>query len=453
MIARLASFDTTTEQGRSDERHRRIFLTAGAAALSKVVSVGTALISIPLTLHYLGTERFGLWMTITSVIAMLGFADLGIGNGLMNAISEANGKDDIKAIRRYISSAFVILSSIAVVILIIFSFAYPFIPWASFFNVKSSLAIQESGLAVAVFMLCFALNIPAGIVQRTQMGLQKGFVANLWQMIGSVLGLIAVLSVIHFELGLPSLVGAMAGAPVLVAWFNGVLFFGKAQAEIRPNWTFVCREAMKKIAHTGFLFLALQIAVSIAFASDNIVISRVLGAEAVTQYAIPDKLFSIIPMLLGIILMPLWPAYGEAIARGDGPWIKKVFVRSLKISITISFVLALMLVVFADDILSIWVGHQVSPPFLLLLGLGVWKIFEGWGIAVAAFLNGANIVRLQAILAILMALTAIILKILLIASSGVAGVVWGTIIAYIIVIFAPLSFMLPKLLKQFKFMK
>jgi O-antigen/teichoic acid export membrane protein len=447
-FASFSSFDTSTEEGRSNERHRRIFLTAVASALAKVVSMATMLVSIPLTLHYLGTERFGLWMTISSVIAMLGFADLGIGNGLLNAISEAIGKDDHAAIRRYISSAFVILSGITLVILLAFSLIYSFVPWAHFFNVKSPLAMQESGVAVAVFMLCFALNIPAGIVQRTQMGLQMGFVANLWQMVGSVLGLIAVLLVIHFELGLPWLVGAMAGVPVLVASLNGMLFFGRVRFDIRPDWTLVCREAMKKIARTGFLFLVLQIAVSIAFASDNIVISRVLGAEAVTQYAVPEKLFSIIPILLGMILMPLWPAYGEAMARGDGSWIKKIFVRSLKISITVSSVLALALGVFANDILSIWIGHHVSPPFLLLLGMGIWKIFEGWGIAVAVFLNGANIVRLQASLAILMAVIAVILKIVLTESMGVAGVVWATIIAYGIVTFAPLSFVIPKLLKQ-----
>ena len=452
-FASFSSFDTSTEEGRSNERHRRIFLTAVASALAKVVSMATMLVSIPLTLHYLGTERFGLWMIISSVIAMLGFADLGIGNGLLNAISEANGKDDHAAIRRYISSAFVILSGIALVILLAFSLIYPFVPWAHFFNVKSPLAMQESGVSVAVFMLCFALNIPAGVVQRAQMGLQIGFVANLWQAGGSILGLIAVLLAIHFEMGLPWLVGAMAGVPVLMASLNGVLFFGKVRSDIRPDWTLVCREAMKKIAHTGFLFLVLQIAVSIAFASDNIVISRVLGAKAVTHYAVPEKLFSIIPMFLGIILMPLWPAYGEAIARGDGPWIKKIFARSLKISIAISTVLALALVFFANNILSIWIGHQVSPPFLLLLGMGIWRIFEGWGISVAVFLNGANIVRLQASLAILMAVTAIILKIILIGSIGVAGAVWATIIAYSIVIFAPLSFVLPKLLKRIEFVK
>lgn len=449
-MARLDSFDPSTEEGRSHERHRRIILSAVASAASKVVLVATTVISIPLTLQYLGPERFGLWMTISSIITLLGFADLGIGNGLLNAISEENGRGDIEAIRRYISSAFAILSGIALVILALFLIAYPFIPWASFFNVKSPLAMQESGHAALLFMLCFALQIPAGIVQRVQMGLQMAFVANLWQIAGSVLGLVAVLLVIHLELSLPWLVCALAGMPVLVAALNGLLFFGRMRRDIRPGRALVSRDAMKTIAHTGFLFLVLQLAASAAFASDNIVISRMLGAEAVTQYAVPEKLFSVIPMLLGMILMPLWPAYGEAMAKGDGRWVKNIFAKSLKISIAVASILSLIFTLFAADIISLWVGHPVSPPFMLLLGLGVWKVLEGWGISVGVFLNGANIVRLQAGLAILMATLAFILKFVLIGYMGISGVTWATIIAYVTVTFIPLSFVIPRLLKRFE---
>ena len=74
----LTPFDQSTAEGRAQERHRRVALTAGAAALAKLLSVGTALISVPLTLHYLGAERFGMWITISSLIAMLSFADFGI---------------------------------------------------------------------------------------------------------------------------------------------------------------------------------------------------------------------------------------------------------------------------------------------------------------------------------------------------------------------------------------
>lgn len=448
-LARLTPFDTATEEGRSNERHRLILLSAAASALAKVVSVATALISIPLTLHYLGTERFGLWMTISSMIAMLSFADLGIGNGLLNSVADANGRDDTDAIQRYISSAFAILSAIALVILIVFFVINPYISWAGFFNVKSALASQEAGSAVSIFMLCFALNIPAGVVQRTQMALQMSFVANLWLIAGGLLGLVTVLAFIYFKLGLPWLVGGMVGAPILVSMLNGLIFFGKIRPDIRPKIRLVHRDTMHKVACTGFLFFLLQVAGAVAFASDNLVLSRILGAEAVTQYAIPEKLFSIIPVLLGMMLMPLWPAYGEAKSRGDAVWIKKIFIRSLVISITLSIILASFFILFANNIFMIWVKDPGLSPLSLLLGLGIWKMLEAWGIAVSLFLNGINVVRYQAIFAVLMAILAIVLKIFLVQSIGVAGVVWATIISYIILNFIPLNFVILRALRQF----
>ena len=57
--------------------------------------------------------------------------------------------------------------------------------------------------------------------------------------------------------------------------------------------------------------------------------------------------------------------------------------------------------------------------------------------------------RIQASLAIVMAAIAITLKIVLVESIGVAGVVWATVIAYGVVTIAPLSFVIPRLLKRF----
>lgn len=452
-LSRLTPFDTGTEEGRSNERYRLILLSAASSALAKVVSVATALISIPLTLHYLGMERFGLWMTISSVIAMLSFADLGIGNGLLNSVAEAKGRDDTGAIQRYISSAFAILSAIALVILLVFFVINSYVSWAEFFNVKSPLASQEADSAVSVFMLCFALNIPAGVVQRTQMALQMSFVANLWLIAGSLLGLVAVLTVIDFKLGLPWLVGGMFGAPILVAILNSLFFFSKLRPDIRPQTRSISRLAMNKVAHTGFLFLVLQITVSLVFASDSIMISRILGAEAVTQLAIPDKLFSFIPVFLGMILMPLWPAYGEAISRGDGQWIKKIFTRSLITAVSFATITSLIFVVLGNNILSVWVGHEVRASFVLLAGMAMWRIAEACGNAVSMLLNGANVVKFQVFSSLLLFIVAIPLKIYLIQKIGLAGAVWGTFISYITCVLIPYALLMPKLLKRLTIIK
>ena len=76
---RLTPFDVQTEQGRRDERYRVALLSILANVLSRVVGVVLTLLSVSLTLPYLGVERFGIWMTVASFAAMLTFLDLGGG--------------------------------------------------------------------------------------------------------------------------------------------------------------------------------------------------------------------------------------------------------------------------------------------------------------------------------------------------------------------------------------
>src|SRR5439155_14854316 len=121
------SFDTSTKEGRARERKRRVLLTAVSTIFSKAVSLLIILVSVPLTVHYLGPERYGLWMTISSFIALMSFADLGLGNGLVNAISQADGAGDRQLARRSVSAGFFLLLGVSVGLGVVFAVIYPFV--------------------------------------------------------------------------------------------------------------------------------------------------------------------------------------------------------------------------------------------------------------------------------------------------------------------------------------
>ena len=449
-LVRLSPHDTRTEEGRARERHSRVTLTALASALAKVIAVATALISVPLTLHYLGPERYGLWMTISSLVAILAFADLGIGNGMLNAIAAAHGRDDRLAIRGYVSSGFVVLSAVAVVLLLLFFAAYRFVPWPALFNVKTELARQEVGPAVAVFITCFALAIPLTIVQRVQSALQRGFLAALWQCAASTLGLAGVIVAIHQQASLPWLVLAFVGAPLLASAFNSLLFFGRMQTEIAPKLHAVSREAGWQLVRTGGLFLVLQAVAAVAYASDSLIIAQMLGAAAVADYAVPERLFSLITLVIAMVLAPLWPAYGEAIARGDMPWVRRTLRRSVVTAVALSALCSFAMVLLGPWLIEVWVGKAIVPSMLLLLALALWKTIEAGGNALAVFLNGAHVVQVQVVLAVLTAIAALLLKIFLVRAVGVAGAVLASVIAYSVFTALPIFVLLPRLLQRLR---
>lgn len=446
---RGAGLDLSTAAGRSSERYRRVTLTTIAALGARGISLLTMLISVPLTVHYLGTERYGLWITLSSISAVLGFANLGIGNGLVNAVARAHGRNDQELIERYVSSAFFVLIGVIVALAVLFVPLYKVVPWASLFNVSSHRAVSEAAPATAVFVGCMLAAVPMEIVNRVQSGYQEGFVSNIWIGIGGVLGLIGVLIAIELRLGLPWLVGALTGGPVIASALNSIVFFGRQRPSLRPRLSKAHWNATRIIAGVGALFLVLQISSAAAYESDSLIVAQVLGPREVTQFAVPMRLFMLAPLVLTLVVTPLWPAYGEAVTRGDGDWLTTALRRSLALALGIGCIASALLVALGRPIVNLWVGHSVSPSLLLLAALGVWGVISSINGPLAVFLNGVNAMRFQAICAVAMVLANVALSIGLTERIGVSGVIWGSVISQVIFVLVPVSIFLHRVLPTF----
>jgi O-antigen/teichoic acid export membrane protein len=434
------------EHQRGSERNRRAVLAGSVATIARVVQVGASLITVPLTLKYLGNERFGLWMTISSVLAMAAFADFGVGNGVLNLVSEAFGKDDTAGVRRAISSGFAILSSIAAFLLLAFAAIYRLVNWSDFFRVTSPQARLEAGPALAVFATCFALNISLDVVQRAQLGLQQAYRYGLWQLCGSVTGFIGVLGGIWLHVGLPVLVVAIAGAPLLATTLNAISFFGFVRSDLRPSRAFVAREVISRIVRLGGLFFVLQLVIAISFSADNFIIARTLGAVNVPEYAIPQRIFALTGMLLATLIASLWPAYSEAIARGHIAWVRRTLRRSMLLVLSVSSVASSTLLLLAPWLLHRWIGSQIHPPFFLLLGLAVWSVLDCCRTCLGTFMNGAAVVRFQIILWLIFGTVCVTMKVLFVRNFGVVGIPWSTILSCLLIEVVPWIIFVPRFL-------
>jgi O-antigen/teichoic acid export membrane protein len=310
------------------------------------------------------------------------------------------------------------------------------------------LAVAEAGPATAVFVACFLLNIPLGIVNRIQIGYQQGFANNLWTALGSMFALGAVVLACKLRASLPWLVFAMTGTPMLAIVINGAFLFGTQRPWLLPTWKYSNRVAAATLFRVGMMFFVLQIAAAVGFSTDGIVIAQILGASAVTQYSVPARMFGVITMLIVTILSPLWPAYGEALARKEFPWMRKTLKRSIFLGVAIAVPSYAILLLFGRRLLHLWVGNEVQPTFLLLGGFAMWGIVNAIGNPLTYFLNGANIIRLQVISATLMALINITISIILTHRIGIAGPVWGSIISYSLISLLPFAIYIPRLLRS-----
>lgn len=425
---------------------RRVTATAGASALAAIVQMGVGLAVVPLSLAYLGNERYGLWMTVTSLTAMLAFADFGLGNGLLNAIASADGQDDAAAAAKATSSAVVLLTGLAVVLAILFWVSYPLVAWERVLNASRPDLALDARRVVAVTIMCAIASLPLAASQRVQMGYQEGFLNGTWSAVGSLLGLAALAFAIARHAALPWLVLALAGAPVVALAANSVILFGCRRPALRPRWGLVSSRTMRHLLGAGVLFFAIQLAGAVGYQLPVLAIARLLGPAAVTRFSVPLRLFMVMPALMGFFLTPLWPAYREALARGDVPWVKRAVGVSLGLSVALNAAWGLTLILFGGTILRWWVGARVAAPLGLRVALALWGALTGLGGPFAMFLNGAGALRFQATCAWLMAVASVVLAFVLIPQLGVTGAACAMVSAQALCILMPSAIYVPRLL-------
>jgi O-antigen/teichoic acid export membrane protein len=421
--------DKKTIEGKSNERYRRILLTGITTGLVKVVSVLINLFTVPLTLKYLGSERYGLWMSISSILALLSFADLGLGNGLLNTIAQASARNKVKEAKIAVSSTFYLLLFISTCLFIFFILIFNQINWISVFNVKSELAKIESGRTMFVLVTILLINMPLGIVQRIQEGYQEGYRFQIWLILGSLLSLLFLVISIYFKLGLPILVFSLSIGPILSTFLNAIEMFKNKRRLIFPSWRYFDFKIGKKLIKSGLAFLLLGIFTLIGNSSDDIIIAHTLGSSDVAAYEVVKKIF-LFSMFTQFLIQPLWPAFAEAIEIGDINWAKKTLNKGFKLSLIFGGLLSIPLVIFGKSIILFWVGPDYVPSYSLLFGFFVFVLTANYGGVMSTFLNSGPLLAKQTIMIGLAACTSLILKVILSKYFGISAIIWSTVIGY-----------------------
>jgi O-antigen/teichoic acid export membrane protein len=420
-------------QGRDVRIVRGIFSGLAGRGVATLVSF----ISVPLTVRYLGPERYGAWVTISTVIAWVALADFGLSNSLTNAVSEGYAKNSQDLAQSYVSAAFWSLTGIATVLALIFFCIWPSVPWDRVFNVQTAQARKEVGPAVAIAFGIFVMNFPASIVTKIYGAYQEVAKGNAWSAAGNLLGLAALITVTQLKGGLVSLVIAVSGALWLVNVASAVWLFAWSKPWLRPRPDRVTFPAMRKLTSLGGMFFAIQIAALVLFQTDNLIIAHYLGAAAVTPYSVTWRLFTYTALFQIVASPSYWPAYAEAFSRGDRAWVRHRFRTNLRISIGSTLALALPLVFFGQWIIRKWAGSVAVPPASLLLWMGIWSLIYSAMNSQSCVLASSGRVKIQVIYSIAASVVNLILSIVLVQRLGLVGVIMGTVGAFLICVVVP----------------
>lgn len=416
-------------------RYVRVVRTAITGASNTILTMLVGLLSVPLTVRYLGTERYGIWLTISTILTWLSIADLGVGNGLVNYLSQSNGKDENGKAQEYVSSAFWLLMFIGLIIITFGLVTINFDIWKTIFYSISSDSDRELPIAILSAFVIFGFSFPLSVSSKVFIGYQEGYYCNYFNIAGSIISLFSLILVTYFRGGLALLVIAMFGSKQFVMLISTIFLFAIHKPELLPSLNRVSLKYMRSLMSVGGMFLAVQLAALLIQQTDILVIAKFLGPASVAIYGTALRLFTYIGIFQLWVLSPLWPAYGEAFARNDKQWIMSTLKYSVLVNMAISAACSAILIVFSQFFIRIWAGVALVPSFGLILSMAVLWLIRGWTEPFVSFLNGINRLKGQSIYALGTAFLNVLFQLIAARYFGLVGVVMATIFSYLLIMF------------------
>lgn len=412
---------------RAERRNIAIFSALFTNVLARTVNMGAIFISVPVTLHYLGTDRFAVWMAATSLTSFISFTDLGLGIGLQNALTKCYGKDDEKMPRYYISNAFVLLCTIAVLVFCSGLYILPLLPVEQLVKLED-ISTSEVVLPTLQVVVCvFAFGLPTSVVGRVLIGYQKMHVYGFVRVIGQLLALLSIFVSVWFEFSLPMMLGLFTGG-VIAAQLVFTVSYWIRNEWFRPKISCISFSIIREITGTGWWAMLAQIAYVFKSNFPVFIISSTLGAVALTQYTVVQRLLSFAIVLVNIGLSPLWPAYGEAYHSRDKQWLTAIYKRTSKMVAVLSISFFIFIVIFGIPLIELWTNGHVIPPFKLLLACSVWMVTMNFNVCSTMLLNGSNHFKGQAIYRSILTAIACCVAFIYSLKLGADGIVWTFIV-------------------------
>jgi Na+-driven multidrug efflux pump len=163
----------------------RINMVSGAA--TTIGNLLVAAISYPLYLRFLGYEKYGVWLILSTVMTFAQLGNLGLGPAVMKLVAEERGRRNLVEIQRYVTTALALLFiSGSIVLVVLLSMMGPII---SVFNLNQ----QNSGIVLWLLPYIGCLSIYVFMVQAlgsALSGLGRMDLANYIQTLGMVVQLV-----------------------------------------------------------------------------------------------------------------------------------------------------------------------------------------------------------------------------------------------------------------------
>jgi len=371
-----------------------------ASLVLKGLSIVIGLVYVPLLLDVFDKERYGVWLTVSSMVLWFNFLDLGLGNGFRNKFAEAIANKNTKLAREYVSTIYISLGAVSLGLIPVFLIVNSFLNWNKLLNTTVVANSELSLLAIIVF-LSFIFRFVLQLIGAILSADQRPAINNSFNLIGNVISLTLIYIVGKGMKvnSLPILGLILSMAPIAVLLVASIFFFRRDYRQYIPSFKYFHIKHLRVLLGLGIYFFFIQVTSIIILYSTNFLIAQFCSIQDVDVYNVVQRLFSVGTMLFVIVMTPMWSAITEAYSRNEFGWIKNSMNKLLKLALMLS-VVTMLLLIASKPVFKLWIGNRLVIPFSLCLVEALRTVVYMFFGPFVTFLNGVSKIKLSVYLTV-----------------------------------------------------
>jgi O-antigen/teichoic acid export membrane protein len=401
----------------STARNRPVIVSLTVGLLQRLVQFLSALVIMPLVLHAIGPDRFGIWGAAASLLWMTAALDFGIGNALLTVMAHRRASGEPERARAEATAGFLLASCVALVELA-----------AALAAICMWVPAQERTIYL-IAAISLGVNVPASLASGIWSGLQKSYTGSGWETVQTLVSVGGLYLLTRFTDEVRLYVAVTFGG-LLLANFGSLVHLFLSHPELRPRRPLPTRRLFVDLLRRGVPYLLLGLSFLLAFQSDNIIALSLLGSEPAARMAVAQRVSMTAFGLLWVVSQPLWPAFTDAAARGDHAWVRAYLVRGMALLTACAVAGSAVLVIFGRPLLDLWLHGGLTLGQDVLWAMAAWITVSSLGHVPALLLNALGVVWFQVAVALIYSGLAFALKLSLAPQLGIAGILLATTISY-----------------------
>lgn len=345
-----------------------------------IIPIAIALVTVPIYISYIGAARYGVLSIVWLLLGYFGFIDFGLSRATTNALAKlAHATKEERA--SVLITAFHLNLLLGILGGIVFYFAGGLL-LRHVVTVSDAIS-AEVEIAFPWIACMLPLALLAGVGRGAITSRERFFDLNVLDLIGFSLGqLLPILFIITIG---PSLTVVIPAAFLARSLSVGLNLGWVARLENVNTLLIFDRSRFKELFGFGIWITVTNVIGPLLTSIDQFLVGSMMGATAVTHYAVPMSLVSRSQIFSQSLATALFPRFSQMKSEQAMPLAKKA-VSSLGYGLGAIFGPAIVL---GGPFLTIWLGADFAShatPILELLLIGAW--FNGIAYIPYAFLQG-----------------------------------------------------------------